>query len=177
MRVIVVGGGIMGLACAWALRRGGHQVALYEQGPLPNPLGSSCDQHRLIRFAYGAMTGYARMVTDAYAAWKRLWADLRQSHYVASGTLVVARTADDWVEQSIACLEQLGLPVERWTAADVAQRLPFLDLGTPRCALYTPTGGVLFAERILQDLVGLLSRRGVALHRHVPVADLDRSAP
>ena len=49
MRVIVVGGGIMGLACAWALVRRGHQVTLYEQGPLPNPLGSSHDQHRLIR--------------------------------------------------------------------------------------------------------------------------------
>jgi glycine/D-amino acid oxidase-like deaminating enzyme len=69
MRVIVVGGGIMGLASAWALRRSGYEVALYEQGPLPNPLASSCDQHRLIRFAYGALTGYARMVVEAYAAW------------------------------------------------------------------------------------------------------------
>ena len=43
MRVIVVGGGIMGLACAWALRRRGHDVALYEQGPLPNPHAASCD--------------------------------------------------------------------------------------------------------------------------------------
>ena len=173
MRVIVIGGGIMGLASAWALCRRGHEVALYEQGPLPNPLASSCDQHRLIRFTYGAMTGYARMVADAYAAWERLWADLGQSHYVASGTLVVARDADDWVEQSIACLRQLDLPVERWTAADVARRLPFLDLGRPRCALYTPTGGVLFAERILQDLADLLTRRGVALHRQTPVAELD----
>jgi glycine/D-amino acid oxidase-like deaminating enzyme len=35
--VVVVGGGIMGLASAWALRRRGHDVALYEQGPLPKP--------------------------------------------------------------------------------------------------------------------------------------------
>ena len=148
-------------------------MALYEQGPLPNPLASSCDQHRLIRFTYGAMTGYARMVVEAYAAWERLWADLGRSHYVASGTLVLARAAEDRVEQSIACLQQMDLPVERWTAADLARRLPFLDLGTPRCALYTPTGGVLFAERILRDLAGLLAERGVALHSHTPVTELD----
>jgi len=173
MRVIVIGGGIMGLACAWAMRRRGHDVALYEQGPLPNPFASSCDQHRLIRFTYGAMTGYARMVADAYAAWDRLWVDLGRSHYRPTGTLVVAREAGGWVERSIACLEQLALPVERWTAAELARRLPFLDLGTPRCALFTPTGGVLFAERILQDLARHLAAGGVTLHTRTPVAEID----
>jgi glycine/D-amino acid oxidase-like deaminating enzyme len=62
MKVIVIGGGIMGLCTAWALRRAEHEPVLYEQGPIPNPLASSCDEHRLTRFTYGAMTGYARMV-------------------------------------------------------------------------------------------------------------------
>jgi sarcosine oxidase len=43
LKTIIIGGGIMGLCSAWALRRAGHQVTLYEQGPIPNPLGSSCD--------------------------------------------------------------------------------------------------------------------------------------
>ena len=173
MRVIVIGGGIMGLACAWALVRRGQEVTLYEQGPVPNPLASSHDQHRLIRFTYGAMTGYARMVADAYAAWQRLWADLGRSHYRPSGTLVIARAAGGWVEQSIAGLEQLALPVERWTAADVARRLPFLALGRPEFALFTPTGGVLLAERILQDLARHLAEKGVAVHARTPVAEVD----
>ena len=33
MKAIVVGGGIMGLATAWALAREGHAVELFEQGP------------------------------------------------------------------------------------------------------------------------------------------------
>jgi glycine/D-amino acid oxidase-like deaminating enzyme len=94
-KVIVVGGGIMGLCAAWALRRVGGEVALYEQGPLPNPLASSFDHHRLIRYTYGAMTGYARMVREAYAAWDRLWADLGQRHYHETGTLAAARDDDD----------------------------------------------------------------------------------
>jgi sarcosine oxidase len=31
----------MGLCTTWALVRAGHEVALYEQGPIPNPLASS----------------------------------------------------------------------------------------------------------------------------------------
>jgi glycine/D-amino acid oxidase-like deaminating enzyme len=49
MKAIIVGGGIMGLATAWALARDGHEVELLEQGPLPNPLASSMDEHRIIR--------------------------------------------------------------------------------------------------------------------------------
>ena len=136
MKVIVVGGGIMGLCAAWALRRAGWQVALYEQGPLPNPLASSFDQHRLIRYAYGAMSGYARMVREAYAAWDRLWADLGRSHYYETGTLVVARDEDDWVRRSLDCLAEMRIPVESWQPARFADRMPFLDLRSASWALF-----------------------------------------
>jgi glycine/D-amino acid oxidase-like deaminating enzyme len=51
--------------------------------------------------------------------------------------------------------------------------LPFLRLQGARFALFTPTGGVLFAARILEDLADLLTRRGVALHDHAPVVEID----
>ena len=173
MRVIVVGGGVMGLASAWALQRAGHAVVLYEQGPLPNPLASSFDQHRLIRFTYGALDGYGPMVADAYAAWERLWGDLGRSHYHETGTLLIAREGDGSVERSIAGLEELGLPAECWPPAELARRLPFLEFGTPRFALFSPTGGVLFALRILEDLARLLAVRGARLHPHTAVRELD----
>ena len=76
MKTIIIGGGIMGLATAWGLARQGHDVELFEQGPLPNPLASSMDEHRLIRHPYGTHAGYARMIDEAYAAWDLLWNDL-----------------------------------------------------------------------------------------------------
>jgi glycine/D-amino acid oxidase-like deaminating enzyme len=173
MRVIVVGGGIMGLCTAWALHRAGHEPALFEQGPLPNPLASSTDQHRLIRFTYGAMSGYARMVHEAYGAWRRLFADLGRSHYRPTGTLAVAREEGGWVADSARCLQDLGVALERWSAADLERRLPFLDLAGARYALFTPSGGALFAERILRDLVGHLGARGVVLHEQAPVREVD----
>jgi glycine/D-amino acid oxidase-like deaminating enzyme len=173
LKIIIIGGGIMGLCSAWALRRAGHQITLYEQGPIPNPLGSSFDQHRLIRYTYGDMTGYARMVALAYTAWQRLWDDLGRSHYRETGTLAIAREPDDWVRQSQQCLADMAVPFEIWQPDQIAARLPFLDLGSPRYALYTPSGGVLLAERILGDLADHLRARGAAVHSATPVRDLD----
>jgi glycine/D-amino acid oxidase-like deaminating enzyme len=173
MRVIVVGAGIMGLCSAWALRRAGHEVAVYEQGPIPNPLASSCDEHRLTRFTYGAMTGYARMVHEADAAWDRLWKDLGRSHFQPTGTLVVARAGDRWVKASIRCLEAMALPVELWSPEALAERLPLLRFEHARFALFTPTGGVLFAARILEDLGRWLAGQDVPLHAEARIAEID----
>src|SRR5919106_156589 len=173
MEVIVVGGGIMGLCTAWALCRAGHEAVLYEQGAIPNPLASSFDEHRLIRFTYGAMTGYARMVHEAHAAWDRLWADLGQSHFHPTGTLIVARDEDGWVGASERSLHAMGLPVEIWSPHVLAARLPLLRFAGARFALFTPTGGVLFAERILQSLGQWLREQGVELHANMPVMDVD----
>jgi len=173
MRVIVVGGGIMGLCTAWALCRAGHEPVLYEQGPIPNPLASSCDEHRLTRFTYGALSGYARMVHEAHAAWDRLWGDLGRSHFQPTGTLVVARADDGWVAASLRDLEAMALPAETWSPAALAERLPFLRFEHARSAVFTPTGGVLFAARILEDLGGWLQRHGVSLHAHSRVVEVD----
>ncbi|HYZ26044.1 MAG TPA: FAD-dependent oxidoreductase, partial [Geminicoccaceae bacterium] len=173
MKVIVVGGGIMGLCTAWALCRAGHEAVLYEQGAIPNPLASSFDQHRLIRFTYGAMTGYARMVHEAHAAWERLWADLGQSQFHPTGTLIVARDEDGWVGASERSLHAMGLPVESWSPEVLAARLPLLHFEGARFALFTPTGGVLFAERILLSLGQWLREQGVQLHANTPVMDVD----
>jgi glycine/D-amino acid oxidase-like deaminating enzyme len=178
MRVIVVGGGIMGLCTAWALCRAGHEPVLYEQGAIPNPLASSCDEHRLTRFTYGDLTGYARMVHEAHAAWERLWADLGRSHFQPTGTLVIADANDGWVAASLRGLEAMALPAETWSPAALAERLPLLKFEHARFAVFTPTGGVLFAARILEDLGRWLRGQGVALQAHsrVTAIDLDRAA-
>ncbi|MDX1541275.1 MAG: FAD-dependent oxidoreductase [Geminicoccaceae bacterium] len=173
MRAVVVGAGIMGLGAAWALQRDDHEVVVLEQGTIPNPQGSSVDQHRLIRYAYGAKDGYAAMVGDAFGAWDRLWGDLGTSHYQETGTLAVARAAGGWVEQSFACLERLGVPVERLAPAALRDRLPMLDVSSAAFGLWTLTGGVLFAERIIADLARLIERRDGVVRDRTRVQSLD----
>jgi glycine/D-amino acid oxidase-like deaminating enzyme len=172
VRVVVVGGGIMGLCSAWALVRTGHEVALYEQGPLPNPLGSSVDDHRIIRFAYGAMTGYARMVEAAYGAWERVFADLGERLYREVGILVVARDEGGWVGRSLAEIAALGQDAERLEPDGIRRLLPFLDLEGVRLALHARRSGVLLASRIVDGLARHLAAQGVAVHAETRVVEI-----
>ena len=96
MKAIIVGAGVMGLSVAWGLIRDGHDVELFEQGPLPNPLASSMDEHRLIRHPYGDQVGYARLIDEAYAAWELMWSDLGRHFYASTGTLALTGNGADW---------------------------------------------------------------------------------
>jgi glycine/D-amino acid oxidase-like deaminating enzyme len=174
MKTIIVGGGIMGLATAWGLSRIGHDVALFEQGALPNPLASSMDEHRLIRHPYGDRIGYARMIDKAYAAWELLWSDLGQRLYAPTGTLALTGKGETWAERSAAALAAIGKPMVELAVADLRERFPQIDPADVERAYWIDSGGVLFAQDIVAALVRhLAGRPNVVLHADSAVRALD----
>lgn len=173
MRVTVVGAGVMGLSTAWALARLHHEVVVFEQGPVPNPLASSVDQHRLIRYPYGAERGYTRMVAEAYDAWDEVWADLGEQLYAPTGTLVFATAQDAWARDSAATLEALGLRVEWLDPRQIERRFPLLTVDGVSGGFHLESGGVLLADRIVAALARHLERRGVTVTAGTPVARIE----
>lgn len=171
--IIIVGGGIMGLSAAWVLRKHGARVTLIEQGPLPQPLGSSVDQHRLIRYPYGAQRGYARLVHAAYDSWQRLWRDLGADLYHDTGTLVISRPGDDWASVSAAALKQEGIDFQPLTPGEIAERFPYLNEGEIAEAFYCRSGGFLRAEAIVARLAAWLIEHGVAVLSKTAVTALE----
>ena len=164
----------MGLATAWALARDGHDVELFEQGSLPNPLASSIDEHRLIRHPYGDHVGYARMIDDAYAAWDLLWRDIGQRLYAATGTLALTGNGETWAARSAAALARIGKPMTELKVAELPRRFPMLDPKDVDRAFWIDTGGVLFAQDIVASLARHLSQRvNVRLRPHTPVRTVD----
>jgi sarcosine oxidase subunit beta len=162
---LILGAGIMGLSTAWALSRQGFAVRVIEQDPVPNPRGSSVDDHRLIRHAYGAQRGYMRMIDPAHAAWDLLFAEAGERPYVPTGVLALSGSERGWLGESSAALRADGHPVRDVTATEVAARYPFLSPAGIGHAFELPSGGVLLAARIVGMLAGLLARRGVPIQR------------
>jgi sarcosine oxidase/sarcosine oxidase subunit beta len=173
MKVTVVGAGIAGLTLAWALSRRGHAVSVYEQGPIPNPVSSSFDEHRTTRHAYGSMTGYANLMPKAFQIWETLFRDLGRRHYEPVGVVYFMRNETPWLEPTLASLNQLK--VAHWDVplADVPSRFPMIDPEGLTHVLETEGAGMLFPARIMADLIVLLSQRGVALHAYSKVEAVD----
>jgi sarcosine oxidase len=173
MRALVLGGGIAGLAGAHSLAKRGAKVTLVEQGPLPNPLASSFDQHRLIRHVYGEAEGYCRMVEDAFAAWERLWTELGARHYVETGALAISDEPGDWTDRSARTLDRIGHPWERIEAAGLRRRFPMLAVKDHAWGVWTQAGGALLADRILAALTEACARQGVDLLAGTPARRVD----
>jgi len=178
VRIVVVGGGIVGLSTAWAAVRAGHSVTLVEQGPLPNPRASSHGAHRLIRAPYGSMDGYAAMIPGAFSAWARLWADLGRSLYAETGTLALG-SADSpgWTTASAAQMKRLGIPHRRLTRDDLDREYPWVNTAPGDWGFHLGGGGILFASRILEGIgAWLRTRARVDANRAARSVDADGGA-
>ena len=174
MKAIIVGGGVMGLCTAWGLAREGHQVELFEQGALPNPLASSTDEHRLIRHPYGDRTGYARMIDPAFAAWDLLWHDLGVTLYAPTGTLALTGNGADWADRSARSLAAIGRPMTELTLAELRRRFPQLNADGVERAFWLDAGGMLFAADIVAALARYLANNShVRLRTNTPIRSVD----
>jgi glycine/D-amino acid oxidase-like deaminating enzyme len=170
---IIVGAGVMGLCAAWALVRDGVKATIIDQGPIPNPASSSHDEHRIIRHAYGAMRGYARMIPSAFAAWDALWADLGQSHFAATHATYCLRLDSDWYDHVSAYLPDMGIGFRDIALDALPARLPMVSRAGLNRVVETDGAGILFAERIVTGLADWLTRNGATLIPNTKITALD----
>lgn len=173
---IVVGAGIAGLSTAWALEKRGFKVSVFEQGPIPNPRASSYDEHRITRYAYGPMEGYADMMPDAFAVYERLFQDIGANHLAPSKVIYFMREEIGWYEPSVRSLTRLGSGFCDLPLSEVRERFPVVETAGLSRTIETDAGGMLFPIRILTDLTVALGNRGVRFHADSRVTAVDPDA-
>jgi sarcosine oxidase len=171
--IIVVGAGIVGLSTAHAAARRGHRVTVLDRGPVPNPNGASFDQHRMIRYHYGAAEGYTRMVTDAFAAWERLWTELGERHFANCGAVAISLRPGDYADQSAQTFRALGVAHDIAEGGALADVLPQFDLPASARGIIAHPGGPLFADRIVTALSRLCESQHVRILPHCAAAAID----
>jgi glycine/D-amino acid oxidase-like deaminating enzyme len=138
---VIVGGGIVGAACAYSLSQQGMRLALVEQGEIGAGATAAAMGHIVVLDDSPAQTALTRY---SQSLWRQLAKDLPpDAEYTQRGTLWVA--ADDEEMQQI-CLKhsvyyQAGIPSELIDAQSVARIEPALRPGL--------AGGLLVPEDVV----------------------------
>jgi glycine oxidase len=133
-RVTVVGGGVIGLSCAWRLVGAGHDVTLV--APNPGRDGASWVAAGMLAPVTEVQFGEARLtelLLEGAAAWKEFATSLERASghdvgYDESGTLTVALDASDRavLDQLLAYQHALGGTAHRRTATECRAMVPSL---------------------------------------------------
>ncbi len=142
--VVVVGGGLLGLATAYALR-GRREVVVLERETVGNPHGGSHGRSRAFRLGYPDPF-YVQMAQQSRAVWRALEGDTGATLLHETGQLSFGPGAGD----VLAALRASDAPALELSAADVAEQFPmFAGCGD---AVFEPASAVIDAARTLDTL-------------------------
>jgi glycine oxidase len=180
--VLVVGGGIIGLAVAWRARQRGLSVTLLERG--------ECGQ-ATSRIAAGMLAPVmevefgdaGRRVLELGLRSAELWPSFAEELAAATGVelallsegaLFLARDHDEAreLERKLAFRESLGLRVQRLRASEARELEPALA-PTMRLALSAPDDHSVDPRLALRALRRACELEGVAVREHAAVARIE----
>jgi sarcosine oxidase len=171
----IIGAGAMGSAAAYHLARRGEPVVLFEQFALGHNRGSSHGAARITRHSY-ADPDYARLMPDAFRAWRELEADAGETLYIRTGGVSFSPPDVDYAARVAANLEKLGVPHwfatgRLWNGRHRAFALP-----AEYDVVFEPDAGMLRAARAVAVQIELARLHGgerVRVIENCPVRRID----
>ncbi|PTT68762.1 FAD-dependent oxidoreductase [Arthrobacter sp. HMWF013] len=164
---VVIGGGAMGSATAWALSRQGRQVTLLEQFGPGHKIGASHGTTRNLNLGY-SRPEYVAMLGETL----KLWAELEQE----SGDKILDRTGmanhgpDPRFPDIAAALSQAGIRAKFLSPDEAKER--WRGIRFDEKVLYMPDGGQLNPEKALPAFQRLAIANGSEVRHHTKVVDL-----
>src|SRR5271156_2508190 len=172
-RVHVVGGGVIGLACAWELSRNGHEVTVV--APAPGRDGASWVAAGMlapvteVQFGESALTA---LLVEGARRWPDFAAGLEAAtghavHYDTTGTVTVALDASDRasLDDLLAYQHALGLEAHRRSASECRRLVPALSPAL-RGGIEVPGDHQVDNRPLLGALAEACRRSGVAFVEH-----------
>lgn len=179
--VVVVGGGIIGLAIAWRASRLGLAVTLCERHGLPSYLAAAHVAAGMLAPVAEADAQERALLSlglDSAARWDGFVAELEEEAGIdvghrRCGTLMVARDRDEaeHVDREIRLREQLGVPVARLLPS-AARRLEPALAPAIRAAFHAPADHAVDPRAVCEALLLACTARGVTLRPGCEVASV-----
>ena len=172
--LLIVGGGIMGLAAAWRCARRGPGVVLLERKTFG--AGSSGRSGAILRTHYRDRE-LVRIARDSLAEYAGFEAKTGRSiGFHRSGVVTLAGPGqDEWqarVRANCATMKELGVEVELADAARLRQLLPGAIVREGSLATYEPAAGFVDPAATLAGFAARARKRGAELREGVEVREL-----
>lgn len=177
VETLVIGGGAMGSATAWALARRGREVLLVERFEPGHAMGASHGEYRNFNVAY-AEPDYVELLVEARNLWGELEVDSGETllelvglvnHGEAAPHQAPAGGQRDSFDAVHASLDAAGIENEFVDAAEAHRRWPGLRFDTR--VLFSPQSGRVKADASVAALQRLAGELGADVrHRTRAVA-------
>lgn len=171
--VVIVGGGVMGLATGYGLAQRNIRVTVLERQTIGHAWASSHGLTRVIRHEYGPHTIYTRMVAHSLAMWRQLEVASGQHLYTETGVLQLGWEEDGETLAGLEVMQAEGLPAARLTPRETSERFPQFVADEFTAISYNPRGGMLHVSECLGALAAGIRARGGEIFELARVTGVD----
>jgi glycine/D-amino acid oxidase-like deaminating enzyme len=177
--IVIVGGGILGVASALELAGRGAKVTVLEPGPLPHPDASSTDISKLVRADYANDAFYSDLMEDSFEGFRRWNMQLGEELFHETGLLVLSKTPlqpGTFEGDSFALLAARDYPLQRLVGSAIHARVNAFRDGAYADGYVNQRGGWAESGKLVSALAreatknGVVIREGVAIRALGPVA-------
>ena len=165
---VVIGGGAMGSAAAWALSRRGRHVTLVEQFGPGHKIGASHGATRNLNPGY-YQPDYVDMLAEGLALWEEL--EQESGEQLLARTGIVTHGPGGDLPKVFDALTAAGIEAEFLDPAEAAGR--WRGIRFDRQVLHMPGGGQLNPEAALPAFQRLAVARGAEMRHHTKVVDFE----
>jgi glycine/D-amino acid oxidase-like deaminating enzyme len=173
VRIVVVGGGVIGLLTAVECVRAGAEVDLVEQDGIPSGSATSYDQHRVVRTLHRGDPLLTIAAAGLHEAWVETERRLGGRFYHRTGVLTVGTD----VEVDLALLAGTSTPVRELSGRDLPARYPQLRFKPGQRAVLEPAAGTVLADQaLLAAARWLRGHPAVRTHSHRRATAVTESA-
>lgn len=174
--VVIIGGGIQGLSCAFNLAElGQRDILVLDAGYWQS--GASGRNGTLIRpgFASTAWCELFKLTVEEWGTWsKRLGENIM---FTQRGYSVVAEkeTSAAMLEEGLRLQRSLGINSRMLTRAEIGDLLPAINKSRVRAVQHQPEGGVAPHHAVMKGLLAFCKRNGVDVRYRTKVTGLERT--
>ncbi|ANN16029.1 hypothetical protein SD37_10515 [Amycolatopsis orientalis] len=173
--VIVIGGGVVGLAAAYAAARRGQRTVLLERRSFFHDETASSGLSRQFRLQYDDPT-ISRLVQEAMPLWRELEEQGGEKLNHQVGCLwfgdPAAPGAEGQIDNVLRTMADLGIPFDRLTAGEITEQYGFTGIPESWTGFFQPDGAATNVKATLKALYRAGVTAGVEMRSGTAVRDI-----